>query len=255
MDEPTIERIVSDDDRGAERVTVEHLGVDPAIEFGAAPRTVVIDDDGGDGDLDGGSGGDDGGEPGNRGGGDSDGEFQRNADGSVKRNADGSPRRKRRRRGSGTSFIGGSKTSSKGAVNLSGVEAVLLSLHEMGAAALKAPELRLESSEAEGMSKAIAEVARHYPTKIDPKTLAWANLVMACSIVYFPRFYLIRERIKAENAKPVRTPPVAPQSMGVTVTGAPSTAEAPPQTQNSGPVNASDVPFDIPGAHMAGLDG
>lgn len=131
----------------------------------------------------------------------------------------------------------------------------------MAAAATQTPELKLDSDEAQGMAKAIAEVARHYPTKVDPKTLAWVNLIMALMVVYGPRIYLIRERHKSERAERRGSNEFTTTDPDVTriVPGMPmqpqEAAMAPPMAQD-GTKNAADVPFlPIPGVRMAGLDG
>jgi hypothetical protein len=237
--------VVSFDDTENGASNVEYAGPDFAINPDNDFDGGIGDDTtGAGGDIDDAGGGGDRADTGNR----FDG-YVRNTDGSVKRNKDGSPRKKRGRK-AGVSAIGSTKTSSKGAVNLGGVEAILLSIHEMAAAAMHTPELRLESDEANGMAKAIAEVAKHYPTKVDPKTLAWVNLIMAVSVVYFPRIYLIRERHKSEKAENVAKSPVTFTSPIVNHPEAQPFASPVNPTQNAG-----DIPFVVPaGSTMAGLD-
>lgn len=143
----------------------------------------------------GGSSGDDTGSGDGSGSGDAD-EFVRNADGSIKRNKDGSPR-KRRGRKPGVSNRPGAPSKAK--LSVEGVTALLLSIHTMGAAALKTPELALTEGEAQSMASAVANVARHYPTQIDPRVLDWSNLIMCLGMAYGPRLYNIRERQEQER--------------------------------------------------------
>jgi len=76
-------------------------------------------------------------------------------------------------------------------------------MHTMLAAATQTPELHLDEREAKAMTDAVAEVARHYPMTIDPKTLAWANLAGCAAMIYGPRIYLIADRKrKAAKDKP-----------------------------------------------------
>lgn len=70
------------------------------------------------------------------------------------------------------------------------------------AGALQAPELVLTKDEANGLAKAAADVASHYPTTIDPKVLAWCNLAMAVGIVYGPRVYMISQRKSRRTSPP-----------------------------------------------------
>lgn len=68
------------------------------------------------------------------------------------------------------------------------------------AAAISVPELALAETEAAALAAAVAEVSRHYPMTIDPKTLAWFNLAGCAATIYGPRVYLARSRINAEKA-------------------------------------------------------
>lgn len=118
-------------------------------------------------------------------------------------NADGTFKRKRgRKAGSGNS-------AKAGPINLNGLEAILVSMHTMMAAATSSPELVLDKDEASAITAAIAGVAEQYPMTIDPKALAWANLVMAATMVYGPRVYLIRERKNKERRAEEKKPPIS----------------------------------------------
>lgn len=129
--------------------------------------------------------------------------FSRNPDGSFRFNKDGSRRRKRGRKAGGTNSGGGERAANSGAkssFSVGGIEALLFSIHTMGAAALKAPELTLSEGEAQQMAIAITNVAKHYPTTIvDPKIVDWGNLLMCLGMAYGPRVYMIRERVKQER--------------------------------------------------------
>jgi hypothetical protein len=78
----------------------------------------------------------------------------------------------------------------------------LLSVHAVAASSLHIPELDLDKVEAANLAEAVAEVARHYPTTIDPKVLAWVNLTMVAGMVYGPRFWAIRARTKQRPSRP-----------------------------------------------------
>lgn len=60
------------------------------------------------------------------------------------------------------------------------------------------PEIALEKSEAKALAEATAEVAKHYPMAIDPKTIAWVNLATCMGLTYGPRVYMLRKRLDAE---------------------------------------------------------
>lgn len=116
-------------------------------------------------------------------------------EGRDKRNADGSYRRKRGRKAGA-----GSAAKSTAPISVSGIEAVLVSMHGIMAAAIKVPELALAETEAAALAAAVAEVSRHYPMTIDPKTLAWFNLAGCAATIYGPRIYLAKARISNERA-------------------------------------------------------
>lgn len=140
-------------------------------------------------------------------GSDSDGDdgFSRNPDGSFRYNKDGSRRRKRGRKagsGNGNASGGTASTGPQAKLSVGGIEALLFSIHTMGAAALKTPELALSEGEAQQMAIAITNVAKHYPTTvIDPKIVDWGNLAMCLAMAYGPRVYMIRERLKEEQTQ------------------------------------------------------
>jgi hypothetical protein len=149
------------------------------------------------GDAGGGDGGDGG--PGDGGGSDFVFDPERHI-APDKRNADGSYRRKRARKG-------GRKAASGSPLSVSGIEAILLSIHAVAASSLNAPEIALDKTEANQLAAAVAEVARHYPTSIDPKVMAWINLAMVGGMVYGPRWWVIRARVSSGKKAPKKAEP------------------------------------------------
>lgn len=75
-------------------------------------------------------------------------------------------------------------------------------MHEIMAKVTGSPLLKIDRTEANAMAKAIGEVAKHYPVKIDPKTAAWANLVTVAGAVYGPR--IMAGRMLAKQAAEAR---------------------------------------------------
>lgn len=76
--------------------------------------------------------------------------------------------------------------------------AILLSIHYMGAALLKVPELALEEAEAKRLGAAVARINELYGGMVIPeKQMAWANLVIVAGSVYGPRF--IAHNINKKN--------------------------------------------------------
>ena len=87
---------------------------------------------------------------------------------------------------------------------------------------LETPEVALAQSEAEQLAQAIRGVTDLYVTSIDPRVIAWGNLMMVCGMIYGPRIYTIMKKqpkkltvvpIRAESqangtaaAQPINTP-------------------------------------------------
>jgi hypothetical protein len=90
-------------------------------------------------------------------------------------------------------------------VDISGVEQLLFSIHAMGAAILKTPELAIQPAEAKALATAVAGVSRHYDVAIAAKTMDWINLFTALGMVYGPRLIVISG--KARDKRPQRPAP------------------------------------------------
>ncbi len=103
------------------------------------------------------------------------------------------PKRRGRKPGSKNA---GTKAQSK--ADISGLEKILFSVHLALAAATHTPELALDADEARELAKAAAEVQSHYEMVIDPKVLAWGQLIMVAGSLYTPRILAASIRIKRE---------------------------------------------------------
>jgi hypothetical protein len=57
----------------------------------------------------------------------------------------------------------------------------------------------LADSEAEALAKALVEIERLYPTQIDPRVLAWVNLVGTAGMIYGTRVFAIQARYASER--------------------------------------------------------
>lgn len=85
------------------------------------------------------------------------------------------------------------------ALDLSGVESLLLSIHLALSIKLAAPELELTPDEAQRLGKAASEVAKHYPLIATARAQAWGQLMIVAGMVYVPRGIAIWHR-KADSA-------------------------------------------------------
>lgn len=131
-------------------------------------------------------------------------------------------RRRGRKPGSG-------RKGKAAALDLSGVEAILLSAHTMLAAMTKTPELIISQDEANKLASAINTVQEHYPVHVDPKAMAWLNLAGVAGMIYGPRIFVAVKR-KRESPSPKSEAPksnarstdiVVPQGLGATGGGMP----------------------------------
>lgn len=105
------------------------------------------------------------------------------------------PKRRGRPRGSTNRANG--KTDQK--IDISSLEVLLFSTHQMLAAVTKTPEFAIEESEAKQLATAAANVARHYDMGATQKTLDWSNLIQCLALIYGSRIYAVRVRKKQEK--------------------------------------------------------
>ncbi len=106
-----------------------------------------------------------------------------------------------RKRGRKPGSKNGTKKEKIDSASVTGIEKILFSVHLALAAATRTPELALDESEARELAKAAAEVQSHYETVIDPKILAWAQLVMVAGSIYAPRMIAAKMRLNRERAE------------------------------------------------------
>lgn len=120
----------------------------------------------------------------------------------------GQPVRKRRGRPAG------SRTRKKApALDINGVESILISAHTILASFTKTPELALDKEEAKQVATAVANVSRHYDVQASEKAMDWTNLFMALGMVYGTRLYAIRaKRSQIAASKPTPVKPTASKS-------------------------------------------
>jgi len=72
-------------------------------------------------------------------------------------------------------------------------------VHEILAKAVKVDLIKIDKAEANMLAKAIGEVSKFYPVKVDPKLAAWTNLVTVAASIYGPRVAVARMVAKAER--------------------------------------------------------
>lgn len=90
-------------------------------------------------------------------------------------------------------------------IHIDGISAILFSVHQMLAGMAKTPELALSEDESKKMSKAAAEVAKHYDFNATPKQMAWFNLSLCAGGIYGAKFFEYSARVKAERKAKVNT--------------------------------------------------
>jgi len=123
------------------------------------------------------------------------------------------------------------------------IEDMLMGCHGMLAMWTNTPEMELERSEAKQFSKAIQDVSKFYTQAIDPKKMAWAQLIFIAGGIYGTRYAAISKR--HENEKRNRAMP------GTSANPAPKMNGKPPETKPGAPAtNPSQLWF-----QGGGLDG
>jgi hypothetical protein len=95
-------------------------------------------------------------------------------------------------------------------INITGLEALLLGIHQTLQAATQVPEFGMSPVEAHNIAEAWAEAAKHYPVlNLDPKVAAIINLGTTISIVYGSRItaFKIRKSIERAQRRPIQPAP------------------------------------------------
>jgi hypothetical protein len=142
------------------------------------------------------------------------------------------PQRRKRGRPAGSTAA---TKASKPRNIATGIEKMLFSIHMIGAGLFSTPELVLTPDETEAYAAAVADVASYYNAAIDPRTLAWVNLVMVAGGLYGSRMVAIHHRLKSErkdNVVPFPSPGQSP---------APAPTPAPAAKQNQGVRTPADL--------------
>lgn len=78
----------------------------------------------------------------------------------------------------------------------------MLSLHAIGAAALRLPELEIDQAESHALVDAIQGVQKQYPQwDVSEKILCWVHLGGVAAFVYGPRIATYKLRTSRETPK------------------------------------------------------
>lgn len=80
----------------------------------------------------------------------------------------------------------------------------VVALHGLVAVMSQTPEMEVNQSEGEMLSKAIVPLMAHYHITPPPEMVLWGNLFVALAYVEGPRFALIRMRKATERAERAR---------------------------------------------------
>lgn len=96
-------------------------------------------------------------------------------------------------------------------IRASFVTRTLMMLHTMAAAAMSAPELKLDNDDAKLLGDATAEVLKFYKVKMTAKQEAYAVLIEAAGQVYPPMFVSLYIRKMAEREQRKKTAPSPPK--------------------------------------------
>ena len=90
----------------------------------------------------------------------------------------------------------------KAALDIKGVEGILLQIHFTLAAISKTPELALNEAEATQLATALVQVSRHYNVpQVAPAVVDHVNLAMALIAIYGTRLAALKMRKRPERAE------------------------------------------------------
>lgn len=92
------------------------------------------------------------------------------------------------------------KTQTPTKNNLTALENILLSVHFGVSALLSTPELDINEDEAKKFAGSLARISNLYDDRINPKAVAWVDLIAVLGAIYGPRMIAIHARMKAEKA-------------------------------------------------------
>jgi hypothetical protein len=115
------------------------------------------------------------------------------ADGTGTGTGDGDQPRKRRGRKPGTGNTRKTKAPDS-------VEPLIEMVHTWAAILLKTPELQLDKDEVKKLSDSYVEFAQHHEVPLfTAKRMSEINLIACVSMIYLPRFFAVRNRMKDES--------------------------------------------------------
>jgi hypothetical protein len=118
-----------------------------------------------------------------------------------KRKLDGSFKRKRKRRGTGGNSPATPRSKADLSASIDRLTTGILIAHVTLSDLTKTPELKLSEPESKMLASSIATVMDEFgfDAVIDPKLQVVLGLITAATMIYGPRMYNIRERVKSEG--------------------------------------------------------
>lgn len=121
-----------------------------------------------------------------------------------KRNADGTYRRKRQRKGTRGERTSSIRSKADLSASIDRLTTGILIAHVTLSEMTKTPELKLTEPESNMLAASLAVMMDEFGLNavIDPKLQAVFGLISAATMIYGPRLYNIRTRLKTEGKKP-----------------------------------------------------
>ena len=107
--------------------------------------------------------------------------------------------KKRGRPRSSSSADGAKYGSKKPGLEVEALAKNLQAIHDLAALATGLPILSIEDKEAKSMATAVSNLAAQYDMVLDPRTVAWVNLLGVMASIYGPRFLMIKMAASAAN--------------------------------------------------------
>jgi hypothetical protein len=104
--------------------------------------------------------------------------------------ADG--KKKRGRKPGGKNSDSASYGRKKAGMDIDALAANLRAIHELMALGTGIGIMRLDEKEAKGLATAVSNLAAQYDMVLDPRTVAWINLLGVAASIYGPRILMIK---------------------------------------------------------------
>lgn len=138
----------------------------------------------------------------------------------------------------------GRKVKEKTTADYSGLANNIAGLHSMFAALTGNPVWELNDTESQNLADSLSNVMKHHEMTVNPVLASYIGLAFTAGMVYFPRFYIIRE-LKQQNKQETKQRQPPQQEQQTEQTTQQTETEEHPVTFGDKPKQTKDNPVDV----------